>query len=115
MQMHGMLTSECKKKLLSEIPKLFYEVSEKSTKWSEWPSTTDLYFAYNMCMTVCLQNQITVGILMLALCSGHRSCYIFALDLVYKKNTEKLGDTMKLAIEMVQNLLYGLDVCIKTG
>ena len=45
------------------------------------PWAMDLYFARNKCMTVCLQNQITAGILMLALCSGHQSCYIFALDL----------------------------------
>ena len=37
--MHRMLTSECKKKtqLLSEIPKMFFEVSENLHNGAEWP------------------------------------------------------------------------------
>ena len=68
-----------------------------------------LHFVCNIYMTVCLQTRITVGSLMLAICSKHRgfgrnfywlvqSCDISACDLNPERNPEKHGRPLKLAI-----------------
>ena len=65
------LTSEYKQTLmLSEIPKIGFRGKKNIQNIAEWPLTTNSHFICNIYKTVCLQNRITVGILMLAMCSA---------------------------------------------
>ena len=66
-----LLTSESKQPwMLSEIPKIGFWCSKKIQNGAEWPFTTNQNFIFNIYKAVCLQNRITVGILMLAMYSA---------------------------------------------
>ena len=47
-----------------------FEVTKNIQNGAEWPFTTNSYFVSNIYKAVCLQNRVTIGILMLAVCPG---------------------------------------------
>ena len=91
---------------------MVFDVTKHIQNGAECPIVTIPHFVCNIYKTVCLQNRITAGMLMLAMClasclqAGYRmnfdwlsySCDISACDLNPERNPEKHGRPMKLAI-----------------